>query len=100
MSEIVKQTQSEVAAMCEGDYAKIRASLESLAFVKNLIGDFLYTDVGYMGDETAAAMMESIVMRMGFIREAITLVEPALSNLEQYLATLGSSGEGSDGGAE
>jgi hypothetical protein len=85
----------EVAAeICEEDvmkaYARLRASLESLSFVKNLLGDFLYTDIGYLGNESAIAMFESIKMRIGFIRESITLVNPALDVIEEYLVTISS----------
>ncbi len=78
-------------------YAKVRASLDALGFVKNLIGDFLYTDPDYLGDESAAAMLEGIRMRMGFIREALALVPPSLDTIEEYLAMRANEAESSNG---
>ncbi len=95
MSDIKEQ---EVAAeICEDDavkaYARLRASLESLGFVRNLLGDFLYTDIGYMGDASAVAMLESIKMRMNFIREATTLIGPSLDAIEEYLDLVATSSD-------
>lgn len=96
MSE-VKEQVAAAAVICEDDaeqaYHKLRASLETLGFLKNLLGDFLYTDIGYMGNASAVAMLESIKMRMNFIREATTLVGPSLDAIEEYLNLVATSSD-------
>jgi hypothetical protein len=90
---LLEDVKKEVACGCMEDPPdpRLMASLELLSVLERLLENLMYSGLAGLDEETAVTRKPIITMQMGFIREAVKMLEPALTTIEQYLSYVGST---------
>ena len=83
----LEDLKKEVSCGCyEEPDPRLMASLELLSVLERLLENLMYSGLSGLDEKTAQTRKPIITMQMGFIREAVKMLEPALTTIEQYLS--------------
>jgi hypothetical protein len=72
---------------------KLNASLELLEVLSRMLDHLCYMGISRLDAETATERNPLITMKIGFIREAVSMLEPALKNIEAYIGDVATMSE-------
>jgi hypothetical protein len=96
----LKDLKKEVAYFgeceCEKPDPKLLASLELLAVLNRLLDNLMYSGLVGLDEDTIMSRRPVIAMQIGFVRDAVSMLEPALRTLEEYLSYTESDSGGDD----
>jgi hypothetical protein len=77
---------------CDDDRdPKLDASMEVFSILAKMLDRFTWMGIQNMNPEQAESRQEIVKMKIAFIREAASLLEPALKYVENYMGVLISS---------
>ena len=88
LSELKKEVGYVGGDPCECDKPdpKLLASLELLSVMSRLLDNLMYAGLVGLDEDTVVSRKPVIAMQIGFIKEAATLLGPALKTIEDYLS--------------